>query len=596
MCGISGIYLYKESFVSKEIISNFNNAVSHRGPDAESYFFNENFAFGHRRLSIIDLSEKSDQPMTKFGLTIVYNGEIFNYLEIKVELSEMGHVFETESDTEVILASYKEWGNDCVNRFNGMWAFCIFDNEKQLFFCSRDRFGIKPFFYINNSQFFAFGSEIKQILTLLDEKIANKRVLAEFIIGNEDFHEETFFKDVFRILPGHNMVFCLNKNKIKTWKYYEINLKMVPAKFEDCLKEFSSLFEDSVELRLRSDVKVGTCLSGGLDSSAIASIAAIKYNDKNLDQFIGIHAKSIEKATDESYFAQTVAVNSKINLFCIAPDSNSFRQALDKVIQIQDEPFGGPSIVMQYFVFGEAAKRKIKVMLDGQGGDEILLGYDSYFNMYLSNIPILKNILRIIKLSKENLFRVNLRFVYFFRPLIALIKRRLHKNKFSFLNSKYFNLIDYKLIIDEALKHCGNDFQFQKFEMEHGIQKLLRFEDRNSMFHGIESRLPFLDHRLVEFSLSLKLTNKLNKNETKYILRKMLNGKLPDEVIYRKDKKGFEAPSIFWIQYIEESKEIIKESKLLKDMLVEGNFPKDKSIAWRLSNIARWEKEYNVVI
>ncbi len=595
MCGISGVFNKNNLEITKNVISKVNNVAKHRGPDAENYFYKNNFAFGHRRLSIIDLSSVSDQPFSMFGFTIVYNGEIFNYIEIRQELLEKGYQFKTESDTEVVLASYKEWGVECVDKFNGMWAFCIYDENQGKFFCSRDRFGIKPFYFIDNPQYFAFGSEVKQLLILLPEQKANKKVLAEFIVGNEDYHEETFFEEVSKLLPGYNLEFSLAERTIKKWKYYEVKQIDVPKDFDGCLKKYRSLFESSIELRLRSDVKVGTCLSGGLDSSAIASLASAQYFKQTNKNFLSIHAKSFEIETDESYYANLVAENARLDMFTVEPDKSSFSDVLEKVIQIQGEPFGGPSIVMQYFVFEKAAKQKITVMLDGQGGDETLIGYDSYFNMYLSTIPIVRSILKYIKPTRKNLFKVNLKFAFFFRKFNGIIKRKLHKKRFSFLKESYFNRIDHSYIFDEALKHCKNDFLFQKFEMEHGIQKLLRYEDRNSMYHGIESRLPFLDHRLVEYSLSLPLAFKLKDNETKHILREMMVGNVPNEVIYRKDKKGFEAPSSFWTQYITESAKNIQESKIIKDMIV-CDVPKDRSLEWRLANIAAWEKAFNVTL
>lgn len=593
MCGISGIVDKSNSVIQKEKISGINNAAHYRGPDAESYFFKDNFALGHRRLSIIDLSHSSDQPMTIAGLTIVYNGEIFNYVEIRNRLKETGYQFLTESDTEVIILAYKEWGSNCVDYFNGMWAFCIYDEKEGTFFCSRDRFGIKPFYFLNSAKYFAFGSEIKQLLGLLEEKKANRKALAEFIIGIEDYSTETFFEEIFRLLPGHNLKFCLEKKSLDVWRYYEIKKVKVPDNFVSSLREYKDLFQSSVEMRLRADVKVGTCLSGGLDSSAITSIAAKTYFESRGERLLSVHAKSFEKETDESYFASLVAKRSNLDFFVTEPDKASFKEVLSKVIEIQGEPFGGPSIVMQYFVFEEAAKQNIKVMLDGQGGDESLIGYDSYFNMYLSTIPYIRNIMNFIFPDRITQFRINLKFAFLFRRINSKIKKRLHKRKFSFLKDDYFKKIDYSLIVDTALKHCKNDFLFQKFEMQYGIQKLLRYEDRNSMFHGVESRLPFLDHRLLEYSLSLPLRFKLKQSETKHILRKSMEGNVSDEIVYRVDKKGFEAPSSFWNQFVDENKESIKGSKIVKDMIC-NDLPTDRQLLWRFASIAAWEKVFNV--
>lgn len=595
MCGIAGLINKNNKPVSKDVILKINNAASHRGPDAENYFMKDNFALAHRRLSIIDLSTTSDQPMHRYGLTIIFNGEIFNYLEIKDELLGLGYTFETKSDTEVILAAYKEWDYDCLSHFNGMWSFCIYDEEKQRFFCSRDRFGIKPFYFSNNENHFSFASEIKQLLTLFDKNKANKKVLAEFIVGAEDYGSETFFEGIYRLLPAHNLEISLTTGQFKSWQYYQIERVNVPSDFENCLQEYKSLLLSSISLRLRSDVKVGACLSGGLDSSAIAAIASNDYSKESGESFSAVHAKSFEKQTDESSYAIMVAEHSNLNMFIVEPDKESFNKILEKVIKIQDEPFGGPSIVMQYFVFEEAAKRDIKVMLDGQGGDETLIGYDSYFNMYLSTIPGVGNVVKRLNLNKSTLFKANIKFAFLFKGVNSLIKRNLHKKKFSFLSRLYFEKVDYRLIIDKALQHCKNPYLFQKFEMQYSIQKLLRYEDRNSMYHGIESRLPFLDHRLVEYSLSLQVDYKLNYNETKHILREAMLGIVPENVVYRKDKKGFEAPSIFWKQYLIETEKDIRNSKIINDMLV-GDMPTDRQLAWRFANIAAWEKAYNVTL
>jgi asparagine synthase (glutamine-hydrolysing) len=595
MCGIAGLINKNNKPVSKDVILRINNAASHRGPDAENYFIKNNFALAHRRLSILDLSTTSDQPMHRYGLTIIFNGEIFNYLEIKDELLGLGHTFKTKSDTEVILAAYREWGYDCPSHFNGMWSFCIYDEEKQKFFCSRDRFGIKPFYFINDENHFSFASEIKQLLTLFDKNKANKKALAEFIVGAEDYGIETFFEGIYRLLPAYNLEISLTTGEFRTWQYYQIEKVNVPIDYESCLQEYKSLLTSSISLRLRSDVKVGTCLSGGLDSSAIAAMASKEYLNESGESFCSIHAKSSEKQTDESEYAKMVAEHSHLNMFMVEPGKNSFSKILEKIIRIQDEPFGGPSIVMQYFVFEEAARRDIIVMLDGQGGDETLIGYDSYFNMYLSIIPGVRNIIKCLKLNKSTLFKANIKFAYCFKGVNSFIKRKLHKKKFLFLNSHYFDKVDYGLIIDKALRHCENAFLFQKFEMEYSIQKLLRYEDRNSMYHGIESRLPFLDHRLVEYSLSLPVEYKLKDNYTKHILREAMIGIVPENVIYRNDKKGFEAPSIFWKQYLKETEQDIRNSKIVNDMLV-GDIPTDRQLAWRFANIAAWEKAYNVML
>ncbi len=595
MCGIAGIIDKNNKPINKDVIEMMNNAASHRGPDGENYFIKNNFALAHRRLAIIDISTLSNQPMQMYGLTIILNGEIFNYLELKEQLMELGYTFKTESDTEVVLAAYREWGSDCPNYFNGMWAFCIYDEEKEIFFCSRDRFGIKPFYFFNDENKFLFASEIKQILTLFNEVKANKKILAEFIVGAYEMGRETFFEGIYRLQPAHNLEIDLSTYQFITWQYYKIEKITVPQDYETCLREYKALLTSSIKIRLRSDVQVGSCLSGGIDSSAITGIAAIEYFNDSGRVISAIHAKSSEIDSDESYYAKAVADQSNVDLFIVEPNKLFFNQILENVIKSQDEPFGGPSVLMQYVVFEEAAKRNITVMLDGQGGDEALIGYDSYFNMYFSNIPGLRYLVKQLKLNKNTLFKLNIKFAYLLRGINSSVKKMLHKKKFGFLKSNYYNRIDFGLIINEAMKNCKNAYTFQKFEMEYSIQRLLRYEDRNSMYHGIESRLPFLDHKLVEYSLSLPVNYKLKINETKHILRDAVEGIIPENVINRKEKIGFEAPNIFWKQYIDESEQLIRESTIVNDMLG-GKMPSDRQLAWRFASIAAWEKYYNVTL
>lgn len=598
MCGISGLINLNKSPVNIEFIRKINNKAEYRGPDAENYFLKENLALGHRRLSIIDLNQTAHQPMIKNyddinNLAIVFNGEIFNYLEIKSELTKKGIKFTTNSDTEVILAAYAYWGGECVNYFNGMWAFAIYNQKTNILFCSRDRFGIKPFYYVLTNEYFAFASEIKQLLELQDLNKVNFSAVSEFILGFEDYKESTFYRDINKLPIGNNLLFDLNTNKYSTDKYYEIPRVDLPRNKEEVIDNYFNLFSDSVLLRLRSDVLVGTCLSGGLDSSAVAAIASKNYSFSNNQKFQAIHAKSFEKKTDESFFANEVASFCDIDLYLTEPDTSNFSDVLEKVFRIQDEPFGGPSIVMQYFVFQEAAKRGLKVMLDGQGGDETLLGYDSYQNMYLSSIPFFKSFLKFLKLDKQQNLNLNLTFASSFKSMTSLLKQKKHLSQFNFIKRDYFDLIDYDLVVDKALESCSSTFSFQKYNMEHVLEKLLRFEDRNSMFHSIEARLPFLDHRLVEFSLNLPLNLKINKNETKYVLRKSLQGKLPNSVVNRTDKKGFEAPSAFWKSFDATNQKSIKNSPLIQT-ITSGKIPTDFYYTWRLGALAAWERIYNM--
>lgn len=272
MCGISGIINKNLSSVDKNDIKKINDLVAHRGPDGEGYFFKNNFSFGHRRLAIIDLSKDGSQPMNIDGYVITYNGEIYNYIEIREELIKLGEVFETNSDTEVLLRSYIKWGKKCLNKLNGMWAFAIFDPITNQIFCSRDRFGIKPFYYLSNSKNFVFGSEIKQLLSFLKVKKLNRKIAADYLVyGFEEHTNNTFFKKIYSLSGGSYLIYDLNNNTFNINKYYNIDSSKKILNNNLSIKKFRKTFQKSISLRLRADVDVGFCLSGGLDSSSIVA-------------------------------------------------------------------------------------------------------------------------------------------------------------------------------------------------------------------------------------------------------------------------------------------------------------------------------------
>ena len=387
MCGISGIINKTRGSVSKSDLKQINDLIIHRGPDAEGFYFKNEVGFGHRRLSILDLSELGSQPMTLDDLTITYNGEIYNYIEIREELQALGYSFKSESDTEVILAAYKQWGKECIHRFNGMWAFAIHDSSNDEVFITRDRFGIKPLYYKESNLGFYFGSEIKQLLYFDDNPTVNKQILFDYLYLSYHHHtNDTFFEGISSLEPGHNLIFCLKTQTFKIKRYYDLKKKeeFEGLNFDEALKKYGEKIRNSIKLRLRSDVKVGTCLSGGMDSSFIASYASKFYNKNAQERFTAITAKSTEKKTDESHFAKKVVENSNLNWALTEPSKEEFLKYLDEVINVQEEPFGSPSIIMQYFVMKKAKEEGCIVMLDGQGGDETLLGYDRYYATYIN--------------------------------------------------------------------------------------------------------------------------------------------------------------------------------------------------------------------
>ncbi len=600
MCGISGIINKNGSKVRSDEIQKINDLIAHRGPDDEGFYFEKNFAFGHRRLSVLDLSSDGHQPMYYLDkYVITYNGEIYNYLEIKEELILNGYTFYSHTDTEVILASYDKWGIDCVNRFNGMWAFTIYDKEKEILFCSRDRFGVKPFYYTEVDGKFIFGSEIKQLLEFYEERFVNQKILMDYlIIGYENHTNETFFENIYMLEQSHSLVYNLGTNSFNIKRYYDIAEKSICLNENDSIELYKDQLYRAIYLRLRSDVKVGTCLSGGLDSSSIAGIAAVEYQKKSNQILTAIHAKSTEKQSDESLFANEVSEYCNLDLKIVEPSSEDFINAIDEVVYTQEEPFGGLSIFMQYFIMQKAKETGCSVMLDGQGGDETLLGYERYYPAYLKSLSffdMLKGFFNSSKNSKLS-FKQLLQYSVYFTNARIRIKRL--KNKNSFIKKEYLDMISSTAV--EKNSSCYlNIFNLQyneiyKTQMPH----LLKYEDKNSMRHSVETRLPFIDYNVLETAVSIESNYKIKDGWTKYILRKVVNDILPSSVVWRKSKLGFEAPTKSWIDGIDEDIKIsIRKSTILKVIIGVVDFERlDLNQKWKLFNVAKWEEIYAVKI
>jgi len=607
MCGIAGYIATKGKGVDVAALGKMTRAVAHRGPDDEGLFVDGCVGLGHRRLAIVDLTVAGHQPMRLggTGLTIVFNGEIYNYIEIRAELVQLGHRFNTNSDTEVILVAYEQWGPECVTRFNGMWAFSIFDKHRGQVFCSRDRFGVKPFYYADNAAAFVFGSEIRQLLPLLPAVKANRKTVEEFLFaGITEPYVETFFDGVFKLPGGHNLIFDLDTNEYTIHRYYKLEVKAESQSLSlaDAIDDYGRLLMSAVSIRLRADVTVGTCLSGGLDSSSLAAMAAHSYQKVRGEAFHAITAVSEQLDNDESGFAREVVDHVGLKWLTIKPTYEDFAASLDEVVRAQEEPFPSPSICMQYFVMRCARENNIPVLIDGQGGDETLLGYERYYAAHFLNL----------------FRRAGVR--YAFRSLYDCMNNNAKMSPvliiqyliyFSSVGLRYFTYRYRNRYMRKALaipkqmklnaKAVWDIFELQKLEMEQtNLPKLLSFEDKNSMWHSVETRLPFLDYRVVEKALSLPGESKIHFGWTKYVLRRYMEGKLPDCIVWRKNKLGFEAPDSIWIAHhsaiMEKS---VCSSRLLEKLSKPGKLKKvyqslDIRTRWRLYSVALWEKEFNV--
>jgi asparagine synthase (glutamine-hydrolysing) len=547
MCGIFSAINLKSYFTNNDFdkFKKSTDIVNYRGPDASGHLKinskakelntdNYNIFFGHRRLSIIDLTSEGNQPMIDNDYIIVYNGEIFNYLELKKQLSDEGVIFKTRSDTEVILKLYQKFGSKAFKKLNGMWAFVILDMKANKIIASRDRFSIKPLFYYKNQSSIYFASEIKQILPFIDTKEINKGIVYNYLQQTLlDHNEKTFFVDIFKVKPKTNLIIDLNNSTVVEEQYWDY--ENVEVDYKDIYSQFREIFTDSIKIRLRSDVNIGALLSGGLDSSAI-SVIADNLLDNKLQTFSII--SDAQHISEEKYI-DILSGEKGIRNTKLTFTNDEVINNIDKVVFHQDEPFIGFSIVAQYTIFKLIKQHTdIVVILSGQGGDEILMGYLKYFFFYLQN---LKNNGKYFLALKELLASLLARTVIWqFRLNTA--KRYIP----FFMNRKD----DYITISGELEKtwDSQNIKQRQILDIDkYSVPSLAHFEDRNSTAHSLESRLPFLDHRLVNLLLSIGSDMKIKNGWTKYILRKSIH-ELPERIKWRRDKKGFDVPEEKWLK------------------------------------------------
>jgi asparagine synthase (glutamine-hydrolysing) len=547
MCGIFCAISFNQRFTYKEFeqFKVLTDLVSHRGPDASGYkrystsmISNDetfNIFFGHRRLSIIDLSVNGNQPMESDNISIIYNGEIFNYLELREELRSRGVSFKTNSDTEVILKIYETEGTKGFAKLNGMWAFIIYDLQKNIIITSRDRFSLKPLFYLNLGTNFFLASEIKQLIPLLNKKELNSNAMFNFIKqALTDYSDDTFFNSIKKVKPKTNLIINLSQGEFKEetyWDYEPISIGSEKNAFE----MFREILFDSVSMRLRSDVDVGSLLSGGLDSSAI-SIIASKFNLTDFKTFSII--SDDENFSEEEYIDEFVNQTGIKNLK-IPFDANEVLNSIDSVICNQDEPFGSFSIIAQNLIF-----KKIKensdtvVVLSGQGGDEIMMGYLKFFFFYLKDLARKKRIDLLLKELFQSL--VNRTILYQFNMSAAKrYIKQLQKEKNHFILFEGNNEVIWE----------SNDLKKRQIDDidKYSIPALARYEDRNSMAYSVESRVPFLDHRLVNLLINMKPELKLKRGWSKYVLRKALT-ELPERIKWRRDKRNFLIPEDKWLR------------------------------------------------
>jgi asparagine synthase (glutamine-hydrolysing) len=567
MCGIAGAVSLGRTPVPRldAALGAMSALIAHRGPDGYGTWQAPRDVCGlaHRRLAIIDLSPSGHQPMhAPNGSVVTYNGEIYNYRELMDELSGSWS-FRSKSDTETILAAYAKWGTDCLSRLRGMFAFALWDGER--LFAARDRFGIKPFYYAMVDGVFYFASEIKALLPVLPEIATDPDALAEYITFQYTVGDRSLFKHVHVLLPGHAMV--VENGTVKVERYwdvhYDVDWDHTPKWFEEKMR---AILSESVNVHLRSDVPVGAYVSGGIDSSLISIMAAREESSGR----VGFHGKFTEfPGYDESPFAEAAARDAALELHQIDITASDFRDSIEKVIYHLDHPVAGPGSFPQYMV-SELAARHVKVVLGGQGGDEIFGGYARYLIAYFEQS---------IKAAVDGTYK-NGNFVVTPESIIPhltvlqeykpLIRQLFSKGLFGPLDERYFRLIDraadMQNEVDWSVIDRGAVFErFQAiFNSERNVRKeayfdsmthfdfkcllpaLLQVEDRMSMAHGLESRVPLLDHAVVEFAATMPADLKFKDGQMKHFIKSTFEADLPQKLLQRRDKMGFPVPLNEW--------------------------------------------------
>lgn len=656
MCGIVGLFNIKGNININDLLSS-TEMVKYRGPDDEGFMFvnnndevinlktkneayitaNNNFkgGFGFRRLSIIDLTESGHQPMsdTSQNYWIIFNGEIYNYLELRKELQSKGYKFRSMTDTEVIIYSYIEWGSDCLERFNGMWAFTIYDKKRRQLFCSVDRFGIKPLYYYLNKDFFAFGSEVKQVIKVANlETQINDKVLFDYLsagsYGNET--KETFFKDIIKLLPGTYLKIQFSDTQIdiseKEWwkleivdEYYEENdMKSISAKIRE-------IFYDSVRLRLRSDVEIGTCLSGGLDSSGIACVMNDISNKKVSSKLLTI--VSGEKDNPDQIYSNEISDYVKGNHIIRKIDRNESYSDLRKFIWHNDEPLIKASMFGGYKVYQLAKENNLKVVFDGQGLDEYAGGYyklpfleymsylkrnklRNYYKNHIDNLINYENFNEQSLTKALNIYNLKKALHKFTSKRLRLNLLKSVKGWFNrdFLveNIRKSQLYNSMEAGDDRISNDDVKLKNYKLFKHINLPGILRQVDRNSMAFSVEARVPFLDHRLVEYIFSLKSEYILHNGFTKYAYREAMKGVIPESVRCRKDKVGFHVDEFNIVNSMKDDFKELLTSIDVGDKYFNRNYIIKKlddcslnkqnydNVLWRILNALTWKNEFGI--
>ena len=588
MCGIFGIINIDKRPVDQTELYAGIKLLDHRGPDGHGQYIDRHLGLSACRLKIMDQDDLANQPFTWNQYVLLFNGCIYNYAEVRAELIQQGYSFDTTSDTEVVIKAYDYWGKSCLSKFNGMWAIVIYDSFNKDIFLSRDRYGIKPLYYYQSLSQFAFASEIKAFTALTSwEAIANHITISAYLAyGMQDYSAETMFENVKQLPAGSYASINTRDHRLDIHSYYQIGdgATREDLNEQDAINQFQYLFHDSIKLRHGTAYDLGYCLSGGLDSSSI--LCESLSDSADFGKSISVIYNQPE--IDESRYVKEVIDQYPTDHYQISPSLKNLIQKLPSLIWTQDEPFSSASVYAQHELYGKAQDLSLKVMLDGQGADEILGGYDIF---YLSQIrhAMRQNPLKLISTISHLFGQYNNSYAN------AWKRYKQYRTKKKQVGHAWLKMqVDFPIRAQE--KSIRDTSQYLMSEM--GLPVLLHYADRNSMAHSIESRLPFLDYRLVEFCLNLKDSMKINKGIRKWILRESMKEKLPHLIYERKNKLGFETPQKQWMKDHEAALNLLK-IEAVNDLTAIVNRKATLSmsnpeITWRLISLSIWKNRFGV--
>lgn len=660
MCGICGIINRENNFDLIAGIKKMTSILRHRGPDDEGYFIATNqqksvlagndtpenvfhshysycphelindfhgtgmLAFGHRRLSIIDVSPAGHQPMCSSDQQnwIVFNGEIYNYLEIREELKVKGYTFLSDSDTEVILTAYSHWGTDCVRHFNGMWAFVIYDHQERKLFGARDRLGVKPLYYYFENDRFLFASEQKALVKsgLVNTGLNERAVFDYLVLSHSQPEMEGFFKNIYELEQGRCFELELDEMKFRTFRFFNpLDIQELPNKnsIQFYSEELFSLLQNAVAIRTRSDVEVGACLSGGIDSSYIVMLLD-DFFKKNKHSYIPKVFTAIYPGYqfDESKWAQKVVDHTSVEWFSTEPKADELLNDLQTMLYAADTPMLTTSTYAQFKVMQLAGETGIKVLLDGQGADELFAGYTNLDNIYLNELATRFRLLTLfqeISSGDKGNGKMKKWLLADMRSIVQGLPSTL--SKFLYEQSVF----ELKYVRPELKSQFSSRFGKLSFPFGSNLNKvlkqysggeklqtMLRLEDRMSMNFSVESRTPFSDDvNLISYALALPSNLKINGGVRKYILRESGRGFLPDEITDRKDKIGFQTPEQSWLASLKNGipdlllsniDEFVDSNQLKNDLrrLIDSPTSTMNSRLLRFLFLSQWREVYQI--